>query len=330
MDGSLLTSRLSGSYFSNPHELACSCRGFVPPSSMTKASHGHVLLLVLGSALYWVHSAAQQIGAVPFRLEKSLPYVTCTIGNSGPLNCLLDTGSAMTGVSRDTARQLKLSTHVDPTLPRQDVAVQALDRLSLHIGTISWSAQRTSIAPADLEMLDKDVSPSFHTDVVIGTELLDQCQLILDPDALEARFLQPGTPPPPSAEKLNAFVLGIPLALMGLKTAEGHAAIGPFAIDTGSRPALMLSGPFWSKQPKLAFEGSVGPHGETVTLSAIRIAHSTMSHVEAIMPSKGSGLLASEKVGGVIGGPILRHFVVVYDLPNKSMWMMPSKRNPPQ
>lgn len=184
--------------------------------------------LLVGFALFEAKSPAQLISTVPVRLEKSLPYLTCSIGNSGPLNCLLDTGSAMTGVSRKTGKQLKLSTHTDPTIPRQDIAAQALHNLSVSVGNITWLAKRTSIAPADLELLDSEVGAGFHTDVVIGTEILVQYQITLDPDASEVRFARPGTTPPASADKLITSVVGVPFALLSLKTAEGHAVLGPF------------------------------------------------------------------------------------------------------
>lgn len=256
--------------------------------------------------------------------------MTCSIGSSAPLNCLLDTGSAMTGVSPGLAKQLKLHTHTDPTITRQDISAQALDGLGLRVGSATWWAKRTSIAPADLELLDKEAGPGFHTDVVIGTELLEQYQITLDPDASEVSFSRPGTAPSISADKLVTFVLGVPFTPLGIKTADGHAAIGLFSLDTGSRPGLMLSNPFWSKQPMLASESAAGLPTEKLTLSAIRIAHTTMHHVVATRPTKGSGLLRSEKIAGVIGGPILRHFVVTYDLPNKAVWMTPSRKDPPQ
>lgn len=275
-------------------------------------------------------ASTQQLSTAPVRMEKGLPYVTCSIGGSVSLNCLLDTGSAMTGVSRGLAKQLKLNTHTDPTLARQDIAAQALDRLDLRIGSITWSAKRTSVAPADLELLDKETGPDFHTDVVIGTELLEQYQITWDPDASEVRFARPGTVPPNSADKLITSVFGIPFAPLGVKTADGHAAVGPFSLDTGSRPALMLSVPFWSKQPSLATESAAEVKIEKLTLAAIRLAHTTMHHIIATRPARGSGLLASEKIAGVIGGPILNHFVVVYDLPNKTVWMTPTRKDPPQ
>ena len=117
--------------------------------------------LLVGLVLSCGKTSAQQLTAAPVRMKKGLPYVTCSLEGSTPLNCLLDTGSAMTGVSRGLAKQLKLSPHTDPTIPRQDIAAQALGGLDLRIGNISWSAKRTSVAPGDLELLDTEVGPGF-------------------------------------------------------------------------------------------------------------------------------------------------------------------------
>ncbi len=292
-----------------------------------------ILTTVLASFALFSQSKAstRPPQSVALRLERDLTYITCSIADSGPLNCLLDTGSAMTGVSPQVADRLRLRTHLDPTIPRVDVAAVALDSLVLHAGSVSWTAKRTSIAPVDLQLLDKEVSQEFHTDVVVGTELLERYQITIDPDVMEVRLSQPGTPLDPLANKIAAsFISGVPFSLVGVKGADGHAVVAHFSLDTGSRPTLLLSQPFWSSRPPLATTLPKEPLSGKLTLSAIRIAGRTMRNIAAIEPDQASGLLASSRVGGVMGGPLLRHFIIVYDLPSQSIWMTPSKKAPPQ
>ena len=279
--------------------------------------------LLLSLALVAVQAIcgfAQELATVHIEQVKELPYVSCGIADSGPLHCLLDTGSAMTGVSRELAERLHLKTHTDPSIPRADLATQALDDLPLHIGAVSWTAHRVSIVPDDISSLDRESGNGFHTDVVIGTSLFEQFQVTLDPDASQIRFSQPGAPVPEGVEKLTTSVPQVPFAILMLKSQDGHAIAGPFSLDTGSRSPVLLSPSFWTSRPALAISDV---HGEQMSLDGLRIGSHTLSHVPAGKPSNGSGLLAAKTVGGVLGAPILNRFLVIYDLSRNSVWIKP-------
>lgn len=241
---------------------------------------------------------AQGLATVEFEQVKNLPYVSCSIGDSGPLHCLLDTGSSMTGLSPALAERLHLKTHSDPSIPRADLATQALDDLVLHLGALSWTAHRVSILPTDISLLDRESGDGFHTDVVIGTSFFEQFQVAVDPDAGQIRLSKPGTPVPNDVEKIVTLVKEIPFAILMLKTQDSHAISGPFSLDTGSRPPVLLSPSFWASRPPLAMSDV---HGEEMSLDGLRIGGHTLSHVPAGEPSNGSGLLAAKTVAGVLG-----------------------------
>jgi hypothetical protein len=100
----------------------------------------------------------------------------------------------MTGISHDLATHLKLKTHTDNSIPRSVLANQALDDMVIHAGSASWTAQRITIAPAELSMLDRESGDNFHTDVILGTSLLEHFQGTIDPVASQVRLAPSGTP----------------------------------------------------------------------------------------------------------------------------------------
>jgi hypothetical protein len=255
---------------------------------------------------------------------KGLTYISCSIEDSGPLHCLLDTGSSMTGISRDLAMRLKLKTHSDSSIPRADVAGKMLDEVTIHAGTASWTAQRVSIAPLDLALLDRESGDGFHADVILGTNLLEHFQVTVDPDAGQVGLAQPGTPAPAGTEKLFTSMQGVPFTILQVMTKEGHAVLGPFSIDTGSRPAIMLSRNFWASRPPLAVNDIHGAENELMVLDGFRLGSYTLQHVPALEPLHEGGLVAAKTVGGVIGAPILNRFLVVYDLPKNAVWIKPA------
>jgi hypothetical protein len=268
---------------------------------------------------------AQEPVVMPIESVKGLTYISCSIADSGPLHCLVDTGSSMTGISRDLATRLKLKTHTDNSSPRPDLAAQVLDDVIIHAGTASWTAQRVSIAPADLALLDRESGDGFHTDIILGTSLLEHFQVTIDPVASQVRLAPSGTPVPAGAEKLSSAMLHVvPFTILQVMTKEGHAALGPFSIDTGSRPGIMLSRNFWASRPPLAVSDIHGEENEQMFLDGFRLGSYTLHHVPALEPLHEGGLVAAKAVGGVIGAPVLNLFLVVYDLPKNEIWIKPT------
>lgn len=283
--------------------------------------------LLLSSTLIFaagVSCLAQGPIVLPIESVKGLTYVSCNIGDSGPLHCLVDTGSSMTGISRELATRLKLKTHTDNSLLRSDLATQALDDMVIHAGSASWTAQRITIAPTDLGMLDRESGDNFHTDVILGTSLLENFQVTIDPVASQVRLAPSGTPVLTGAEKiLSAMLHFVPFTILQVMTKDGHAVPGPFSIDTGSRPAIMLSRNFWASRPPLAISNVHGSENELMVLDEFRFGSLTLHHVPALEPAHEGGLVAARTVGGVIGAPVLNHFLIVYDLLKNEIWIKP-------
>ena len=272
---------------------------------------------------------AQQPIAVPTESVKNLTYITCSIADSGPLHCLVDTGSSMTGIASSTAKRLGLRTHVDSSIARVDVASQALDEVTLHAGSASWKARRVSIAPADLDLLDRESGEGFHTDVVIGTSLLEAFQVTLDPDAHEVRLAPSGTAVPQRAQKLpSSYILQVPFTILQIKSRTGPAGAGPFTLDLGSRPAIMLSHSFWETRPPLATHDPHGTENQQFTLNSMLLGVSEMKDVPAYEPLHEGGVVASKNVGGVIGAPVLNRFIVTFDLQANGIRIIPGSSLP--
>ena len=61
-----------------------------------------------------------------------------------------------------------------------------------------------------------------------------------------------------------------------------------------------------------------------------RPARHKLEKVTALEPRHEGGLLASDRIGGVVGAALLTHFIIIYDLPNNSVWLTPSQTDPPR
>jgi hypothetical protein len=268
--------------------------------------------------------AAQEPLTVPVKRVKGLLYIPCSIADSGPLSCLLDSGSSMTGLSRDVAARLNLKVHTDDSIARIDIASQALDNLIIHVGTASWMAERLSIAPADLSLLDRESGENFHTDVVLGTSFFEHFQITVDPDENQIHLGASGSPLPRGAEKIFTIVQGIAFTVLQIKAKEGRDIIAPFSIDTGSRPSILLGRNFWATRPPLAISNLHGAENELMVLDGVRFGSQTLNNVPAGKPLYENGLVAAKSVGGVLGAPVLNRFMVVYDYSRNGVWIKPT------
>jgi hypothetical protein len=83
----------------------------------------------------------------------------------------------------------------------------------------------------------------------------------------------------------------------------------------------MLSRNFWASRPSLAISNVHGAENELMVLDEFRFGSLTLHHVPALEPQHEGGLVAARTVGGVIGSPVLNHFLVVYDLPKNEIWI---------
>lgn len=275
-------------------------------------------LIPLLSSLCFL-SPAQTVVTLPSYSVKGLTYVACSIGDSGPLQCLLDTGSSMTGISSSLAKRLNLRPHDDNESLRPDL--QGLEDVIIHAGNASWKAARVSVTPSDIAILDAESGEGLHTDVVLGTSILERFQVTFDPASNEIHLSDPGTPPPALFEKIPAvFIHEVPFTMLQVETEDGRAVPGPFSLDTGSRPALLLSRNFWAARPALAL-ASGSADSEKFNLRKIRFGGHELSNIVSYRPTGGGGLLSSQKVGGVIGTPILNRYCVIYDLKLGEIWI---------
>ena len=109
-------------------------------------------------------------------------------------------------------------------------------------------------------------------------------------------------------------------------TVTGKAAPGPYTLDTGSRPALLLTRPFWAKRSAPATVGAADSRQERFILSGCLLGSYILHNLPVREAFQGSGMLAAGSVGGVIGGPMLNRFIVTYDMSKQQVWLKPGKR----
>lgn len=269
----------------------------------------------------------------PFRLINNHIYADAWINGHGPLTFIFDTGGQNILVP-STAKALGVK--VQGAMPGggvgNKVANYGLAKVaSLKVGAATFKNQVVGVLdfePNDVEGID--------IKGMVGFTVFKRFVTRIDYGKHEMTLIEPG--------HFNAKDAGTPVPFVfdgDLPEIEGtfDGIPGKFQIDTGSRDALTLTGPFAkahdlrAKNPKgvVAVDGwGVGgsatgyiTRGKLLTIGTVQIPNVVTS-----LSLQKKGAFAEPSYQGNIGGKILKHFVVTFDYANHTMYLKPIAATP--
>lgn len=269
----------------------------------------------------------------PFQLINNHIYADAWVDGHGPLLFIFDTGGQNILVP-STAKALGIQVH--GAMPGggvgDKVANYGLAKIaSLKVGDATFKDQVVGVLnfePNDVEGVD--------IKGMVGFTVFKRFVTRIDYGKHEMTLIEPG--------HFNARDAGTPVPFVfdgDLPEIEGtfDGIPGKFQIDTGSRAALTLTGPFAkahdlrAKNPKgvVAVDGwGVGgsatgyvTRGKLLTIGSVQIPNVVTS-----MSLQKKGAFATPAYQGNIGGKILKHFVVTFDYANHTMYLKPLSAAP--
>jgi len=269
---------------------------------------------------------------IPFVLNSNHIYIPVSIGGSRPLSFILDTGAGMPVLDMETAKDLGLKT-VGKFEGRgvgegtQEVNFVTLE--SVRLGDLfidSVSAGTISLKP-----LSK--YEGMPDDGILGYDIFSKFVVKVDYENQKLTLYEP------SSFKYEGRGEILPITLE-----ESHPHVkakidgqyeGTFILDTGARSSLVLHTPFVQKHDLLSRTGKkidvfsgigVGGRamGKVTRVKNIEIGNFNIPAPVTTLSSSEKGAFASEKIDGNIGGGILKRFTVIFDYPNKQMFLEPN------
>ena len=275
--------------------------------------------------------------SLPFELSSNHVYVMGQVGDSRPLNIIIDTGASVSVMNSRTVRELGLE-EVGQLEARgggdgsQDMGIVEGVTLTLDALTL-----------ADLTLYSIDLTPlegleGRTLDLILGYEFISRAVLEIDYDANLVTFHAP--------ENFDYQGLGarIPFTLQNNHPhvraevlLENREAIeGVFMVDTGARMALYLNRRFTHQHgvketvPKVLelpthVSGVGGASRDSVArISGLRFGGLELEDVLVSLSEKESGFLETGNLAGLIGGDLLKRFHVFFDYGRQEMILEPN------
>jgi hypothetical protein len=238
--------------------------------------------------------------------------------DSGAQNILLDTR-----IARELGLEQQGALEVRGTARTGGLHVVRIPQLAV------GSATFTDLVASSL---DFGAGPNPHVDGILGFPFFAAGLVQLDFPHHVVRFAAAGAFAPPGERIPLDVDREIPEA-----TARVNGVAAPFMIDTGNTIGLLLYHPFVERHPGLvpatgvaSYNYGVGGADRTygVTLDAFGLGTLTFAKQSADVVLATSGAFADRVDGGNIGLPLLRPFVVTFDVPGGALYVSAEPATP--
>ena len=183
-------------------------------------------------------------GTAPLELQKNVIFVKASIGDSAPLDMVLDSGTIRTTIDETAARglQFDLSLKARSSGQNGDQEISAIQNQTLHFAGVEVTEAIMLAYP--LDSVSKRVGR--HMDGIIGVELLRKFVVTVDYAARRVEVLDPGMFVYPGAgESVSVTYAGrLPLVAASI-TPWGRAPIPVrLQVDSGGSAGSIV---FWKE-----------------------------------------------------------------------------------
>ena len=277
-------------------------------------------------------TASRPLAELPLKLLSGrVTLAQITIGDSRPLDVILDTGADDDIVNARVARELKL--HVlDPQKIEQPggaIEMGQIEKVQLKLGSVP--VQNLTMVSAPLDPLQPYIGQQL--DGILGYGFFSQFVVEFDYSAQRVRLFAPATyVVPPKAVMIPITFRGkSPLVEITLESTTGESVKTLVEIDTGSFESLGLKGAFLDahqlvpanapKRPLFGLAIGGETKGYRTRLAAATLGPFRLSRPVTSATTGGNG--GSADVAGVLGGEALNRFKVIVDYSRKQLLLIP-------
>jgi len=293
------------------------------------------LSLILLLVPFPLHAQNRILGTIPIELERNKTTVPVTVGTSGPLRLILDSGMDYDGVLLFHLESVDRSQFRDLREVRIGGAGQGPGS-----GALSDSAAAFSVGPMEfvnqrVTILTSDIYRGFPTDGVLGYSLLGHYAVEIDYDEGRMTLYEPSTfAPEPGWESLDLYFRDnrVPWMDIAVATAgEDPVRISTY-IDFASGAALELlrretnvfTLPEQTERKFLGRGLSGDIYGEEGRVSKVVLGPFTLENVNvALAPAEVRS--RQEGADGIVGNDALRRFNVIFDYAHLKIHLRPNR-----
>jgi len=276
--------------------------------------------------------SGQASAEIPFLLASNHIHIPVAVGNSKPLNFVLDSGAGSPVVDSDVAKELGLGTVGKLEARGAGEGTQEANFVtlpSIKLGDVVVDS--VSGATISLKFLNKYEGMPIQG--ILGYDVFSRFVVKIDYENEKLTLYEP------SSFKYQGKGESIPITLENnhphVKAIVDGQYEGNFVIDCGARSSLTLHTPFVEEHDLLAKTdkkidvlGGVGVGGKVIgkatRVKSLQIGDFKIPAPLTNLSAAKAGAFSSEKTDGNIGGGILKRFTVIFDYGNSRMILEPN------
>lgn len=268
---------------------------------------------------------------VPFELVDNRIVVQARVNGSGPLSMIVDTGSSGTTLTPQAARRLHIATKFAGYIGGAGGGRSAA--FSAELGNVSVGSMKFRHLPVlvvNMDTIRRNIGFP-RLDGIIGYDCLRRLRTRVDMDH-DILTLSTGTLSAPRSARVVPFTVSdtlihVPAAIDGV--------VGSVFLDTGDRSSLTLfktfaaQHRFYDSTPAvrgaLTGFGIGGPVYSDVFRTHLSVFGTDVANVVTRASRDRAGVFANSPEAGSIGTGVLKRFNVIYDYPQQTMTVWPSR-----
>jgi hypothetical protein len=268
---------------------------------------------------------------VPFTLSGNHIYIKATIGRTA-YAFLFDTGGTAI-ITPDVQRALRFPVIGKAQAHGVGAAVQDVDLVRVPEARIGRAVYTDGTFVVLAVPVDPDVLPGLRFGGVLGREFFKNLVTTIDYEKSTLTFQEA------SAFRPDADAIVLPLAMRDdhpnvQASVDGHS--GTFDIDSGASGALTITQGFVDSSgiakdfartiDVLSGHGTGGIATGKAARGKVFALGSLQMRDPIVVIADPQGVFADNRMGGNIGGEILRRFTVTLDVPDAKLYLRPNSR----
>jgi predicted aspartyl protease len=272
---------------------------------------------------------------IAVRIVNNLVLVPVQVNGSTPLTFILDTGASSLVVDARRVAELKLATGAsgDARTGGGSVEASAVENVSFRAG----KAELAGASAVAINLAPLDAALGTRIDGILGYEFFARYVVQIDYPAARLRVFEPDAFRDDGGHAVMpiTFEEQLPIARVTLRRADGGSADATLEVDTGLTGSLTLTRAFVDahrliapEQPRVRITTGALLPGQ-VAAEVVRVPHVTIgaADIDGVIANvnpteKDAGVQG--KVVGLLGGDLLRRFLVTIDYSRSRILLEPN------
>jgi len=273
--------------------------------------------------------ASNGTAIVPVDLAAGLIFVQASVNGSPPMDFIFDTGAAVTVLNRSRLSRLGLDAIGELAIGGGggNAPMSFVRGVSFALAGVQLRDQIVTAVP-----LDALEGPLGHRiDGILGYDFLSRFVIEIDYPKATLTLYDRAAGHHPSGQPVPILLQGLVPSVNATVDVAGHPVAAQLMVDTGCNCELSFNAPFTrahhliESSPKLLPQRSRGAGAETDDVVG-RVAGIALGglHLRSLISSfsrDAVGMMATPDRAGLLGGELLRRFVVTFDYDRKTMWL---------